>query len=185
MGSPVPFSNHVRTNSVGSPQLSGASGAVTSAVAIGATSMEGAGLGLAALNANINSADHGRISPALKDGASTLLPPKTAELFARNDKGVLWFAGPPLDIVPMPRPHHSVEYLAKRQKLQNGKARRTNANGSRAGEGGEVNGINGIVTAAAIPAPDVNVDDVLPVVMHGLEALKDQLNRDVQAIQSN
>lgn len=135
------------------------------------TPMEGTGLALANLSVNVNTADHGRISPALKDGASALLSPKTAELFARNDKGVLWFAGPPLDIVPLPKPHHSVEYLAKRQKLHNGKFERTSvSNGSRASEvkaGGEANGTHGFDTVAVIP--DFDVDDVLPIVVHGLE----------------
>lgn len=152
------------------------------------TPMEGAGLGL--VNLNVNTAEHGRISPALKDG--TVLPPKAVELFARNDKGVLWFAGPPLDVVPLPKPHHSVEYLAKRQKLQNGKARgASDSNGSsRANEAKSsnqvANGIHVPATATATAAvPDLNMDEVLPIVVHGLEALKEQLNRDVQVIQSN
>ncbi|KAG9321032.1 hypothetical protein KVV02_004993 [Mortierella alpina] len=51
-----------------------------------------------------SSADHGRMSPALlktDGGPGTMLSPKVVDLFAHNDKGhVLWFATPPLDVVP-------------------------------------------------------------------------------------
>lgn len=163
---------------MGSPQMVGTSGTMTPTVAT-STPLEGAGLNLANLALSVNTAEHGRISPALKDAASSVLPPKTAELFARNDKGVLWFASAPLDIVPMPKPHHSVEYLAKRQKLLNGKSRAVVSNGSRASEmrpvsSSEANGIHGMTTEAT--APEFDADDVLPVVVHGLEGKKQKNN---------
>ncbi|KAF9993526.1 hypothetical protein BGZ80_008116 [Entomortierella chlamydospora] len=160
-----------------------AGGTSTPPVAAG-TPLEGAGLGLTGMNVNINIADHGRVSPALKEGASTTLPPKAVEVFAHNDKGqVLWFAGPPLDLVPLPKPHHSVEYLAKRQKLRSGKAHRLSLPNGISVAGStttttvkDVNGFHGVSD---------NVEETLPVILQGLEALKDQLNMDVQIIQSS
>ncbi|KAI8602875.1 hypothetical protein EDD21DRAFT_370595 [Dissophora ornata] len=170
LGSPVPFNSHVRTNSVGSPHVAGVGGVAAPGVALG-TPLEGSGLGLSGLNVNVNVADHGRLSPAQKEGAPTVLPPKAIELFAHNDKGhVLWFAGPPLDVVPLPKPHHSVEYLAKKQKLQNGNPHRTSlskdatatheTNGIRASGTAMTNGENGVHGPGA--------DEMLPVALQGL-----------------
>ncbi|KAG0303688.1 hypothetical protein BGZ98_006404 [Dissophora globulifera] len=130
---------------------------------------------------NINVAEHGRMTPAIKDGVQPMLPPKAVELFVHNDKGnVLWFAGPPLDVVPLPRPHHSVEYLAKRQKLQNGSANRKSVSDTGAG----VSVANG-VHAGMNGDSAVGADEMLPAVIQGLEVLKDQLNRDTQVIHSS
>lgn len=110
-----------------------------------------------------------------------MLAPKTIDLFAHNDKGhVFWFAGPPLDVIPLPKPHHSVEYFtAKRQKLQNGGAvmsRRKEANGPLA-DGVLTNGLHGGALSVG--------EEVLPLVVVGLETLSDQLKQDVQVIQTS
>ncbi|KAG9303386.1 hypothetical protein G9A89_013712 [Geosiphon pyriformis] len=40
------------------------------------------------------------------------LPPETGNQFAHDEEGkVIWFAAPPLDVTPFPKPKHSVEYL--------------------------------------------------------------------------
>ncbi|RIB06835.1 hypothetical protein C2G38_2007116 [Gigaspora rosea] len=47
------------------------------------------------------------------------LPSETAEQFARDDKGrMLWFVTPPIDVIPLPRPVHSIEYLYKREEIK-------------------------------------------------------------------
>jgi hypothetical protein len=147
------------------------------------------------MNVNMNNADHGRLSPAVKEGSTTVLAPKTIDLFAHNDKGhVFWFAGPPLDVIPLPKPHHSVEYLqAKRQKLQNGKTssstsvqsqqRRKDVNSTLPiGDGALVNGFG---HGEGAPLSATSSEDALPVVIVGLEALGAQLKQDVQTIQAS
>lgn len=139
-------------------------------------------MGLSGMNVNLNNPDHGRLTPVVKEGSSTVLAPKTIDLFAHNDKGhVFWFAGPPLDVIPLPKPHHSVEYLtAKRQKLQNGKPSSRNMK--------DVNGPladNNVLTNGLRGGPLSADDDVLSVVAVGLEALSDQLKQDVQVIQTS
>ncbi|KAG0249876.1 hypothetical protein BG011_008860 [Mortierella polycephala] len=138
-------------------------GAATPTTVAG-TPLEGAGLGLTGISANLNNTEHGRISPAIKESASTVLSAKAAEMFAHNEKGVLWFAGPPLDVVPLPRPHHSVEYLAKRQKMQNGKPNRT----SLTNDDGTMTMTNNVNDAHELEAP---AEEALPAVLHGLQAM--------------
>ncbi|KAF9118136.1 hypothetical protein BGW39_001455, partial [Mortierella sp. 14UC] len=196
LASPGPFNNnHIRSNSIGSPHTPTAAAAVpTSAIT---TPMDAAGLELSGMNVNMNNADHGRLSPVVKEGSATVLAPKTIDLFAHNDKGhVFWFAGPPLDVIPLPKPHHSVEYLqAKRQKLQNGKAssssslqhqqRRKDANVTLSvRDVALVNGF-GHGFGGGAPLSAAVGEDVLPVVVVGLEALSDQLKQDVRVIQTS
>ncbi|CAG8720163.1 17869_t:CDS:1, partial [Funneliformis caledonium] len=53
-----------------------------------------------------------------KSGAVLEIPPETAEYFARDQMGnVLWFASPPIDVVQVPEPMHSIEYLCRRKEL--------------------------------------------------------------------
>ncbi|CAG8594413.1 12375_t:CDS:10 [Cetraspora pellucida] len=47
------------------------------------------------------------------------LPSETTEHFARDDKGrMLWFVTPPIDVVPLPRPVHSIEYLCRQEEIK-------------------------------------------------------------------
>ncbi|KAF9325234.1 hypothetical protein BG006_011271, partial [Podila minutissima] len=165
LGSPVPFNNHVRTNSSGSPHMG----------MIPATPMEGAGLGVN------HAAEHGKLSP-MKEGGTTTLGPLTVEQLIHNDKKqVLWFSAPPLDVIPVPKPHHSVEYLAKKQKLSKDRSFQSNR-----------------TTTSVVLATTANdraaleleqmaslAENALPVVLQGLDALKEQLSADVKVIQSN
>ncbi|KAF9399399.1 hypothetical protein BGZ94_005738 [Podila epigama] len=119
----------------------------------------------------------------------------TVEQFTHNEKKqVLWFSAPPLDVVPVTKPHHSVEYLAKKQKLTHD-ARKTggNDNSSTASkprsestsvekvDGGRQSGNE----ALNLEQMKAFAENALPVVLHGLDALKDQLNADIKVIQSN
>jgi chromatin structure-remodeling complex subunit RSC1/2 len=46
------------------------------------------------------------------------VPPETAEYFARDDEGnLLWFTSPPIDVVDLPQPMHSIEYLHRREEI--------------------------------------------------------------------
>lgn len=163
LGSPVPFNNHVRSNSSGSPHVG----------MIPATPMEGAGMGLSGVN---HAAEHGKLSP-MKEGGTTSLGPLTVEQLVHNDKKqVLWFSAPPLDVIPIPKPHHSVEYLAKKQKLSKGSSpsKRTTTSVVLATR-----------TQDTLEEQMASLENALPVVLQGLDALKEQLSADVKVIQSN
>ena len=136
------------------------------------------------MNVHLNNADHGRIA-YIKDNIPKLLPPKTVDLFAHNDKGeVLWFASPPLDVITVPKPHHSQEYLARKLKSRMHPYQHSSQQQQQHQHQQHDQHQQQQFVESRQAVSMLSPEETLPVVLQGLEALKDQLSRDTQIIES-
>ncbi|KAG0230183.1 hypothetical protein BGW42_001102 [Actinomortierella wolfii] len=171
----------------------------------------GAGLGLSVVGggaaATAAAAEHGiQSTPGFREGTTIVIPPKTAEQFVTNDKNqVLWFSGPPIDVVAPPKPHHSASYLAKKQKLDQqrdqekdqNKSQSQSQNQNQSGDHDkqtvpssaftfslEKGASSDTVDAGSVAdkAAEASAEALLPVVLQGIQVLHNNLKRDVEGL---